>query len=196
MQYKLVSSENNAELIVKKSKFISTVFYVEDEQQVKNILLNLKKEHKDASHICYGYVLEPNLEKCSDDGEPQGTAGLPILTILKQSKLTNALAVVIRYYGGVKLGAGGLIRAYSNAIKQALNLVQIMPYELFIEVLIEVLIEVSYEELNKLNLLQNENWFELKNKEFNEQIKVIYKVKEEKVNEFKSIIQNLLKRII
>lgn len=192
MQYKLVSSEISAKLIVKKSKFTATTYYVESEQQVKDILTNLKKDHKDATHICYAYVLEPNLEKCVDDGEPSGTAGLPILNILKQNKLTNTLAVVVRYYGGVKLGAGGLIRAYSNAVKQALNLAQIVPYELFKE----VSFTVSYEELNKLNLLQNENWFEFKNKEFNEQIKVTYKVKEEKIDEFKTLIQNLLKRTI
>ena len=104
-------------LEINKSKFYSFIYEVQTVEQVEKVLTELRAEYKMATHICYAYILSsPNVEKRSDDGEPSGTAGLPILTILKRKKLTNALAVVVRYFGGKKLGAGGLIRAYTHAI--------------------------------------------------------------------------------
>jgi len=110
--------------IIKKSKFIGYIYDVEDEKQIKKIIENLKKENKKATHITYAYIID-NKEKYFDDAEPKGTAGLPILTNLKRNNLNNILLIVVRYYGGIKLGAGGLIRAYSktasNTIKKAAN---------------------------------------------------------------------------
>ena len=107
------------EIIINKSKFITILNYVETKDDVTRILNKYKKEYKNATHYCYAYILE-NTEKCSDNGEPSGTAGLPILNVLKNNNLTNVLAIVIRYFGGIKLGAGGLIRAYSNSTSEAL----------------------------------------------------------------------------
>ena len=101
---------------IKKSKFISYIYPVSDAQEVENYLADLRKEHKDATHICYAYVIKsPNLEKCSDDGEPDGTAGKPLLDVIKKNELCDVLLVVVRYFGGIKLGAGGLVRAYSGS---------------------------------------------------------------------------------
>ena len=102
------------ELVIKKSKFISIMYEVNEVKQVNNILDSLKKEHKKARHIPYAYKIGINVKK-SDDKEPSGTAGLPILNIIERNNLDNVLIVVIRYFGGIKLGAGGLLRAYSNA---------------------------------------------------------------------------------
>ena len=103
-------------LIEKKSKFYSYLFNVNNEEEIKRILLEVKSENKKATHICYAYRLKfPFSEKAFDDGEPSGTAGKPILMVMQKKDIFNCLIVVIRYFGGIKLGAGGLIRAYTKA---------------------------------------------------------------------------------
>ena len=102
------------EIIIKKSKFIGILYEVDNEDEVKDILTNLKKEHKKARHIPYAYKIDMQVKK-SDDKEPSSTAGSPILNIIEKKQLNHVLIVVIRYFGGIKLGAGGLIRAYSQA---------------------------------------------------------------------------------
>ena len=123
-------------IIINKSKFITKLYKVNNIDEINSILNNLKTEYKDATHICYGYIVN-NQEKCSDDNEPSGTAGIPILNILKKKKLNNILAVVIRYFGGIKLGAGGLLRAYSNSVSEALekaNIIELVEgYQIEIE---------------------------------------------------------------
>jgi len=107
----------NFELIINKSRFIAYKLQLNSIDDVKPFLENLKKEHKKAKHICYAYVFNKDMvsEKCSDDGEPGGTAGYPILNVIKKKNLTNTLVAVVRYFGGIKLGAGGLTRAYTKA---------------------------------------------------------------------------------
>lgn len=119
---KILQIENDAfvQIEIKKSKFLCFSFAVQSKQQVEEIIAKLKTQHKDATHICYGYVLNGQ-EKAFDDGEPQGTAGKPILDCIKRKKLNNTLVVIVRYFGGIKLGAGGLIRAYSNGAKTVLD---------------------------------------------------------------------------
>lgn len=101
---------------IKKSEFMSFLFPVKNADEIKIYLDAVRKEHKSATHVCYACILsKPQMEKCSDDGEPDGTAGKPLLELLKKRKLENVLLVVVRYFGGIKLGAGGLIRAYTHA---------------------------------------------------------------------------------
>ena len=108
---------------IKKSKFISYIIPVMKNEEVEKYLSELRKQHKDATHVCYAYILSsPNLEKCSDDGEPDGTAGKPMLDILKKNNLSDVLLVVVRYFGGIKLGAGGLVRAYAGAGSEVIKL--------------------------------------------------------------------------
>lgn len=118
----------NNTYIIKKSKFITYLYNVNNVSEINSILDKLKKEYKDSTHICYAYILT-STEKCSDDGEPSGTAGLPILNILKKNNLMNTLAVVVRYFGGIKLGAGGLTRAYSNSVNDTIKLTNIVTLE-------------------------------------------------------------------
>ncbi len=122
--YSIKSNVENTE-IIKKSKFITKLYRVSNIEEIKNIMDNLKDEYKDSTHICYAYIVN-NIEKCFDDGEPNGTSGLPILNVLKKNNLSNILAVVIRYFGGIKLGASGLLRAYSSSISIALKLTDII----------------------------------------------------------------------
>ncbi len=103
---------------IKKSKFIGLCYEISSPEEAKNIIESLKKEHKKARHIPYAYKIN-NTAKKSDDKEPSNTAGLPIYNILERKELNNHLIAVIRYFGGIKLGAGGLIRAYSEAANEA-----------------------------------------------------------------------------
>ena len=105
------------EIVEKKSRFVALRFELDELSDVDEILTKLKVEHKKARHVCFGYVFSLGFvsEKCSDAGEPKGTAGYPILNVIKKKNLTNTLIVVVRYFGGILLGAGGLTRAYTKA---------------------------------------------------------------------------------
>ena len=113
-----------SEIIEKKSKFIANLFYIENSEQAEKIIKEIKKKYFDARHNCIAYrVMEDEkiLEKSSDDGEPSGTAGAPMLNILQKNNLVNVLIVVTRYFGGILLGTGGLVRAYSNSLIKAIE---------------------------------------------------------------------------
>lgn len=114
--------KNNSinEIIIKNSKFITLLYKVYSLEDIKNTLINVKTLYPNATHYCYAYILN-NEKRSSDDGEPSGTAGTPILNILESNNLNYILAVVIRYFGGIKLGSSGLIRAYSRSVKEAIK---------------------------------------------------------------------------
>ncbi|MCF7924731.1 MAG: YigZ family protein [Candidatus Izimaplasma sp.] len=116
-----VYGETTSEFIEKKSRFIGLLFHVEDNETIEEKLAYCKELYPDASHYVYAYILDNNTQKASDDGEPQRTAGYPILDILHKNRLNDVLGVVIRYFGGIKLGAGGLIRAYSHTISESIK---------------------------------------------------------------------------
>ena len=120
-----IKNEGYAEITVKKSKFIANVFPVDSKEEAENKIEEIKKKYNDARHNCYGYIVE-NFEKCSDDGEPSKTAGAPILDIIKRKELQNILIVVTRYFGGILLGTGGLVRAYSKAAQDAIEKVDVI----------------------------------------------------------------------
>ena len=115
--YKIITKEGSGEIVEKKSRFIANVFYVEDQKQAEEKIAEISKKYWDARHNCYAYVIGVNSEntKCSDNGEPSGTAGKPILEVITGAGLTNVLIIVTRYFGGVLLGTGGLVRAYTAA---------------------------------------------------------------------------------
>ena len=124
MEIKTILKEEINTIIVEKSKFIAYLFPCDNKQEANLILEDLRKTHYDATHVCYAYIIDDEgvtLYKSSDDGEPSQTAGAPMLNVLKRNELTNVLAVVVRYFGGIKLGAGGLTRTYSNAVIEALK---------------------------------------------------------------------------
>lgn len=162
-------------IIIKKSKFITKLYNINTIDEVNTILDKLKIEYKDSNHICYAYIIN-NVEKCSDDGEPSGTAGIPMLNILKKKNITNILAVVIRYFGGIKLGAGGLTRAYSNSVNDTLKLTNII--ELTYGYLIEI--EFNYEQVKLVDyILNNKN---IINKEYDDNIIYKFYLKENELN--------------
>jgi len=158
-------------LEIKKSKFITKLFYVTSIEQINKYLLDIKKEYKDATHYCYAYIID-GTRKASDDGEPSGTAGIPMLEILNKKNMNYILCVAIRYFGGIKLGAGGLVRAYSNSVKEALEHTETK--ELEVGYLVQI--HVDYKDENKLiELLGKEN---ILKKEYREQLEIEAIIKE------------------
>ena len=111
------------EIIEKKSKFYGFAYEVKSAEDVEKMLAQLKKEHKKCTHICYAYSIcsDVVLAKAVDDGEPSGTAGRPIYNVIEKKNLKNVLVAVVRYFGGIKLGAGGLVRAYTKCASEAIK---------------------------------------------------------------------------
>ena len=157
------------ELIEKKSKFIANLIYVESKEEAENIIKEYKKKYYDARHNCYAYrVLNQDeiYEKSSDDGEPSGTAGAPMLNLLQKNDLCNVIIIVTRYFGGILLGTGGLVRAYSGATTGAIDNCK----KARIQKGTGYQIEVDYSNYQALQYYCNKNKINIKNSEYNENI--------------------------
>ena len=119
MEFKTITQSCMAEIVEKKSRFIANIFYIQSVEEAEEYIKKIKKQYHDAKHNCFAYIvtdLEGNtVQKSSDDGEPSGTAGAPMLKILTAQNLCNILVIVTRYFGGILLGTGGLVRAYSRS---------------------------------------------------------------------------------
>ncbi len=122
-RYLTVKSGGEHELVIQKSRFIAHVSRAESEEEALEFIQSIKKRHWDATHNCSAYMIGENnlIQKANDDGEPSGTAGVPILEVLKKKHLKDTVVVVTRYFGGIKLGAGGLIRAYGKSASEGIN---------------------------------------------------------------------------
>ena len=143
--FQSIENESIAEIIVKKSKFITTLYEENSKDEAEKILQNVRKKYFDAKHHCYAYIIE-KIEKCSDDGEPSGTAGAPLLALLKSANLTNVIIIVTRYFGGILLGTGGLVRAYTESAKNAIENAKIV----YKDYGIQFEIEISYNNLKEI----------------------------------------------
>lgn len=146
--YKTVKTSGDHEIIIEKSRFIAHISRTETAEQAQAFIQAIKKENWNATHNCFAYLIgeTDHIQKASDDGEPSGTAGVPILEVLKKRHLKDTTVVVTRYFGGIKLGAGGLIRAYSKATSEGLNEVGIVERRLM-----QILhVKVDYTWLGKL----------------------------------------------
>lgn len=119
-EYRTVAARAEAEIIIKKSRFIGQVCPVESEEEAAAFVAEIKKKHYEATHNCHAWIIDPLNQRSSDDGEPSGTAGRPMLEVLRQENLEQVVVVVTRYFGGVLLGANGLVRAYGQACKAGL----------------------------------------------------------------------------
>ncbi len=173
------------EIIIEKSKFITYLCYLNDFDEIDIIMNDLKKKYKDATHHCYAYIYDEK-KKMSDDGEPSGTAGMPILNVLESNKLNHILCIVIRYFGGTKLGAGGLVRAYTRSVTDALektNIVNLEPG-------LKIRITFSYNMNKQVDYILNQ--FQIINKEFGEYIKYEILISKSDENILKSKIKSYL----
>lgn len=174
---------------IKKSVFITNLIAVTSVEDAKFQLKEIKKKHYDATHNCYSYIISNESDgiKYSDDGEPSQTAGVVIYNVLEKNDLTNIIAIVTRYYGGTKLGAGGLIRAYSSSISEALKIAQIeeiIDYKYY-------KISTDYETANVLiRYLDN---YSIIDKAFQTKVSLIFKIKESELTEFLEQVTNYSK---
>ncbi|WEG74125.1 YigZ family protein [Vagococcus intermedius] len=189
-RYLTVKEDGTHETEIKKSRFICTLFRIKTETEAKEIIQAIKKEHWKASHNCHAYVLGDNsdCQRSSDDGEPSGTAGIPMLEILKKRELINTLAVVTRYFGGTELGKGGLIRAYGGAVNEALDSIGIVEGKLQQE----IMLTVDYAQHSKVeNFLANSS-YDLKATEFTDKVILTCMIDENKLSAFETDITELL----
>ena len=166
---KTIAKSYQADLTIKKSQFICRIFNINKSIEAKKIIQDIKGKYHDASHNCSAYITIDG-EGYDDDGEPSGTAGKPMLNVLKKNDLKNILAIVSRYFGGIKLGAGGLARAYSKSVLEVLaiaEIVEMKPYKLY-----EIIFDYQYIKVIDYEI-RNDTIFIL-NKNFKE--KVYYKI--------------------
>ncbi|MEC1757678.1 YigZ family protein [Schinkia azotoformans] len=128
LQYYTVKNAGEHEIVIEKSKFVAQITRATTEEAAQAFIQEIKKKHWDATHNCSAYLIgEHNqIQKANDDGEPSGTAGVPMLEVLKKRDLKDTVVVVTRYFGGIKLGAGGLIRAYGKAVSEGLNAIGVV----------------------------------------------------------------------
>ncbi len=162
------------EIIITKSKFITFLFPVFSLEEIKEKLNEFKENYKDATHICYSYILDENTFKYYDDGEPSSTAGAPIYQVLKGNDLVYTMCVVIRYFGGTKLGVGGLVKAYSNSCIEALKKANISMYE----TLDTYILSTNYSFYDKLEYFLRSNSIDIVEKSFDEKITLKIKTNE------------------
>ena len=158
---KTIMNNVTNEIIIKNSRFICCLYKIKNTNEAIDILNHIRLEYKDATHCCYAYIVD-NLKKSSDDGEPGGTAGVPIMMVLENNDLTNILAVVIRYFGGIKLGAGGLVRAYTKSVTSSIeesNVVSLISGY-------NIDIEFTYNQIKEIDYLLRD--IKINNKEFND----------------------------
>ncbi len=169
------------EIVEKKSKFIGTLFYITSEEQAQEIIKKVKKQYYDARHNCFAYrVMTENgvVERFSDDGEPSGTAGGPMLNILSKNNLCNVLIIVTRYFGGILLGTGGLVRAYSDATTKVIESATLANETMGLEV--EVVID--YNGLELLKYYCKNNNINIANTVYEDNIKCYLEVTKEELD--------------
>lgn len=183
--------KNNLESLIeiKKSKFITKIYKVYSIEEVNDILNKLREEYEDSTHICYAYRIG-NVAKFSDDGEPGGTAGLPMMDTLIKKELDYTLAVVIRYFGGIKLGSGGLVRAYASCCSDTLNLGKLN----ILENGYKIKIVTTYDKSKKLDyILKDKNNIQ---KEYLEEVTYILDVDKEGLNNLKEWKPEIIEEIM
>lgn len=185
-----IAQQGTHEIDIKKSKFIANVKRVNSEAEAKLFIETIVTQHKKANHNCFAYLIgeTDNIQRESDNGEPSGTAGVPILEVLKNNQLHDTIIVVTRYFGGIKLGAGGLIRAYSNSASQVIEKVGI------VEKLLQTQIDlsISYPLNDKLQYYLKAHHFNILNVEYGSAVKVSTAVLTADIDQFKTDINNLL----
>lgn len=189
IRYNTIQKEASAEQIIDKSRFIAYVCPVESKEEADAFIAKIKAKHKDATHNVPAMVIGDKfqIQWASDDGEPQGTSGAPMVQMLVKEGLTNIVVVITRYFGGIKLGTGGLVRAYTSSAKLGIEAAGICA----VKDMCLICVKLDYTYLSKLqNLSQNEN-FEIQELIYEDLVKTVLSVEPEKAEELKMLIANL-----
>ncbi len=181
--FQTIKSCVEAEITEKKSKFICHAYHVESVDEAEEILRNLRKEYHDARHNCFAYrVIKDDVSRASDDGEPSGTAGMPMLNILNGRNLSNILVVVTRYFGGILLGTGGLVRAYSLATTLALDSASIVTQTCGLE----ARFFIGYRDLEELKYILKNRGIVITRMDYGEKIDVVVEAEEDKIRKMQN----------
>lgn len=195
MGYYTIKNSANAEFDEKKSVFIGNVKRVDTENEAKAFINEIKSQYKDARHNVYAYVIGENMgiQRYSDDGEPKGTGGIPILEVMKKNQITDSVVVVTRYFGGILLGAGGLARAYSKGASMAIKNGEIV--EKVRGISLEAIIE--YDLLGKIQYLCNQNKWNIEDTSYTDKVKVKLYCESSRINEVeKSFLEATSAKVI
>ncbi|ASF40444.1 YigZ family protein [Halobacillus halophilus] len=187
--YYTVKPNGSEEVIIQKSRFIGYVRRCETEEEAHSFIQEIKKKHNDANHNCSAYMIGEHdlIQKANDDGEPSGTAGVPMLEVLKRKGLKDTAVVVTRYFGGTKLGAGGLIRAYSGTVSQAIEKTGIVRRQL----MKSMHVSVAYHLLGKVENEVRNSSYTLETINYMENVELIIYVESGQEEAFESWITNL-----
>lgn len=184
---KTIGSNITSELTIKNSRFITLLLKLSPQDNISQIIEKIKKEYPKANHYCYAYITETE-KKSSDDKEPSGTAGMPMLNILEKEQIINVIVITIRYFGGIKLGTGGLVRAYSKSVKNALNYTE----KIELEPGYQILLTTSYDNQKNLDyLLRN---YHIISKEYYEQVKYIIDLPQDKLDILSNYQYQIIKK--
>lgn len=188
-EYNTVLKNSSDEIIIDKSKFIGYSFHINNVDEAESFIKEVKKKHYDATHNCYAYLLKDDMSiaKASDDGEPGSTAGIPMLEVLKKENITDTLIIATRYFGGIKLGAGGLVRAYTKTAKIAIESNIIVNKKIYQK----ILLEIDYNFLNKIQKYIEKNDIISNVPEFMEKVKISIYQKDEYLDDLKKDILNI-----
>lgn len=178
--YSTVLSSASDEIVIEKSRFIGHSFHVEDVVEAENIIKDVKKKYYDATHNCFAYIMgeDMSIAKANDDGEPSSTAGVPMLEVMKKLNLTNTLVIATRYFGGTKLGASGLIRAYAKTAKIALDANSIVNKKVYNK----LILNIDYGLVGKIQKYLENNQTIYDAPTFTEKVEFILYETEEKIN--------------
>lgn len=187
-EYKTVEKENSDEFIEKKSRFIGYVKPVKTQEDAVSFINSIKSKHWDATHNVYAYVLrENNIQRYSDDGEPSGTAGVPVLDVILKNNLVDVCVVVTRYFGGTLLGAGGLVRAYSHGSKIAVesgNIITMAPCKI-------MSVNVQYNFYDRMTILLNDFGANIEKSDFANDVHIEFTLKENLVKDLQDKLTDL-----
>jgi len=187
---KMITDDSENSIVEKKSKFITRIFSVNNEEDIKNIVQNIKKKEKGAAHNCFAYRIMINnqiVERKNDDGEPGGTAGAPMLAVLTGENLINTLVITTRYFGGIKLGTGGLVSVYKKGVKDIIKNCNLVDFEQFS--LYKLTFPIN--QTNHIEYILNKNSIKVKDKKFNNKVSFILEVTDKHLGTLQNLILNL-----
>lgn len=189
IEYQTVREGFETESMIQKSRFITRVYPISSEEEAQEIITSVKKEHYKATHVCSAWVLHtlPEKMKASDDGEPSGTAGRPILEVIRRKNLQNVLVLVIRYFGGIKLGAGGLCRAYAGGCSDVLREAALIrkEYDSIIRV------EMEYTSYQTLKYQLEKKGIKPADEQFTDMVALTFEIPFELTNGFISLVEDI-----
>lgn len=173
--------------IIKKSKFITYLYPISSLENAKTIIDTHKKQHADATHVCFAYILDENTYKYYDDGEPTNSAGMPIYQAIKNNKLIYTLCIVVRYFGGIKLGVGGLVHAYSSGALNAIGNATMIEYKKTDN----YIIEISYSQFDNLLYYLEKKGITILDKQFLDNVFISISIDSTTLNELKNNFHDL-----